>query len=183
VADVAGQSIFDVLASDHRDLEELIARATAEPGNDGLRELLVMELVRHFVAEEQYLYPLVRERGAAGDRLADEAFTMHRQCEDTLRGLEHDETDEVRVAATLAEVAGQLRTHVRAQEPDLFQQLAAGRSPPDLAELGSDVLGAEQLAPTRPRTLAAESASVNKVSSLVTGFIDRVRDTYSHRGT
>jgi len=129
VADVAGQSIFDVLASDHRDLEELIARATAEPGNDGLRELLVMELVRHFVAEEQYLYPLVRERGAAGDRLADEAFTMHRQCEDTLRGLEHDETDEVRVAATLAEVAGQLRTHVRAQEPDLFQQLAAGPPP------------------------------------------------------
>jgi hypothetical protein len=51
-----------------------------------------------------------------------------------------------------------------------------------LLALGEQVLGVEMLAPTRPRTIASSSPTINKMTSLVEGFIDHVRDSYSKRG-
>jgi len=64
----------------------------------------------------------------------------------------------------------------------LFTALESTCSAEHLAALGEGVLGAEQLAPTRPRTVAPSSAPINKITSLVAGFIDRVRDAYTRRG-
>jgi len=60
--------------------------------------------------------------------------------------------------------------------------LESACSPERLAHLGDEVLGAEQLAPTRPRSIAPSSPRLNKVASLVEGFVDHVRDHYTHRG-
>ncbi|MCW2538358.1 MAG: Hemerythrin cation binding domain protein [Frankiales bacterium] len=184
------ESVFDVLNSDHRAIaEQLTARpvaADSEPdgtgeAGDAAREQLVMDLVRHFVAEEQYLYPTVRDRIPDGSAIADEAFRSHRDCEAELRVLERQDASESEIAAVLASVAAQFDVHVRKQQ-NLFTQLKAALSSAEAIELGEQVLGSEQVAPTRPRTLASESAGLNKAESLVEGFIDRVRDAYSHRG-
>jgi hypothetical protein len=176
------ESLIDVLTSDHRAILALLDEASAAEATDAARERLVMELIRHFVAEEQYLYPAVAARIEDGRRISDAAFRDHRGCEHALRALEGDGDSSAPVSEVLGQVREQFSAHVRAQEGTLFSQLEAVSSPQDLVRLGDEVLGSEQLAPTRPRTVAVESAALNKVSSFVEGFIDRVRDSYSHRG-
>jgi hemerythrin-like domain-containing protein len=183
------ESIVDVLTSDHRAIKDLIDAAEAESADSSAdlsqeaeRERLVMDLVRHFVAEEQYLYPMVRERLDNGAEIADRGFHSHRECEHVLRRLERTSATRDDIVGTLRIVRDQFAQHVQDQEGTIFPDLAAMLSVEELNELGSEALGAEQLAPTRPRAVASESAAVNKVSSFFEGFIDHVRDSYSHRG-
>lgn len=188
----AGQeNIVDVLSSDHRAvlqlLDRLVAAAAAglvgaaTPADEGAREQLVIELVRHFVAEEQYLYPLLRRTLSGGDRLAEAAFKQHRTCEHALRALEHPQAP-AELASTLASVRELVGSHITEQESQLFPALVTAVDDEELVELAEQVLGAEQLAPTRPRMVAASNPALNKFSSIVEGFIDHVRDSYSHRG-
>jgi hypothetical protein len=138
-------------------------------------------MVRHFVAEEQYLFPTVREQVPGGEDLAKSEVTRDRECEKQLRLLEHDDINTDQLAAVLVAVRASFARHVQDQVA-LFAALEQHCDPATLAQLGEGVLGAEQLAPTRPRHIAPTSAGANKVTSLVTGFIDQVRDHYTKRG-
>ncbi|MGX7677846.1 hemerythrin domain-containing protein [Jatrophihabitans sp. DSM 45814] len=180
------QTILEVLTSDHRGIRSLLETcrtSVSSENGQAERELLVSELVRHFVAEEQFLYPLIRDNIDGGDAIADDAFHADRRGEKAMRSLEdHDETiDEV--TRSLDSLDAQLAEHIRLLETELFPQLAGKLTPEELRELGDQALGAEQLAPTRPRRFATESAPLNKVASAVEGWVDKVRDSYGHRGT
>jgi hypothetical protein len=95
--------------------------------------------------------------------------------------LEDDDINTDQLAAVLVAVRASFARHVQDQVA-LFAALEQHCDPATLAQLGEGVLGAEQLAPTRPRHIAPTSAGANKVTSLVTGFIDQVRDHYTKRG-
>jgi len=186
------QNVLEVLASDHQAVFGLLDRLDVqtagvlfgkpEPADEGLREQLVIQCVRHFVAEEQYLWPLVRDHLAHGDTLSDAGFTSNRSIEDALKGLENPQADAEYLSVQLASIRRQLTDHVNEQQDQLFPHLADQVDPAELNRLGRDVVAAAQLAPTRPRTVAPENPALNKVSSLVEGFIDQVRDSVSHRG-
>jgi hemerythrin len=180
----AAQSIVDALRSDHRAIATQLADAIGEIDPidaAAAREELVMMLVRHFVAEGQYLYPTVRDELEDGEALADGGLEADRACEHQLKRLEDDELGPDHVAETLSVVQAWLIDHVARQEAQ-FAALAGVCSAEQLAELGEGVRGAEQLAPTRPRSVAPTNVPANKVVSLVEGFIDQVRDHYSKRG-
>ncbi|MFB7224708.1 hemerythrin domain-containing protein [Streptomyces sp. NPDC056227] len=85
-------NVIDKLMADHREVEEVFGRIQAVPGNgQQLRDLVdevTIELVRHSVAEEQYLYPAVREHSQDGDRLADKEIEDHNRVEKILKQLE-----------------------------------------------------------------------------------------------
>jgi hypothetical protein len=179
------ETITDSLRSDHRAIANLLASTTiAETTDDALveREQLVMNLIRHFVAEEQYLYPTVRDLGdvtvtSAGER----QLAADRELENHLRALETPELTQRAVAEVLVTVGASVVSHVAAQE-DLFGELESRCAPETLAELGADARGAEQLAPTRPRRLVPRDETANKIVSFVEGYLDHIRDHYSHRG-
>lgn len=177
-------SLTDALRSDHSAITRLLDDSRlSEEDEHGLarRADLVAELVRHYVAEEQYLAPTVRHHLPDGDAVAEREFSRDRACEKRLRALEDDDLDTERLAAVLADVRTSFAAHVTEQEA-VFATLERTCDTGTLAELGEGVLGAEQLAPTRPRHLAPESPAVNKVASLVSGFVDHVRDHYAGRG-
>ncbi|MGI8760584.1 MAG: hemerythrin domain-containing protein [Jatrophihabitantaceae bacterium] len=185
MTDSTRQSLVSVLSSDHAAIAGLIEHGLRELGAEDsrpAREQIVMELVRHFVAEEQYLHPAIRERVDGGEQLADAAAQSDRECEQLLRDLENSDSTDAELHEVLARLRARFQTHVRTQEREVFPALAAAFSPPELDELGADVLGAEQLAPTRPRAHLFDSAATSKGVSLVEGFVDRVRDAYSRRG-
>jgi hypothetical protein len=177
--------IFDVLDSDHRALLELVTAASAitdgEPSPSRC-EQHVMAGVRHFVAEEQYLLPLVRAHLVEGESMSSAAFEEHRTVENKLRRLEDLEQTPARVRPILADVEAAIRRHVASQHDQLFPALRERCDSARLQALGDEVIGSEQLAPTRPRIVHAESPLVNKVVSLIAGYVDQVRDAYAHRG-
>lgn len=59
-----GGNVIQELTTDHREVDDLFAQIEALPGADQQRrelaDRLTMELIRHSVAEEEYLYPTVR---------------------------------------------------------------------------------------------------------------------------
>ena len=174
----------DALRSDHLAISGWLADAralshTAEGAAE--REEVVMNLVRHFVAEEQYLYPAIRDTLERGHHIADENFAADRELEAKLKQLEDPDLTEQRMTALWADVRSAFAAHIERQGP-IFAALESASSPERLAHLGDEVLGAEQLAPTRPRSVAPSSPRWNKVASLVEGYVDHVRDHYAHRG-
>ncbi|HEU5008039.1 MAG TPA: hemerythrin domain-containing protein [Jatrophihabitantaceae bacterium] len=180
------QTIIEVLASDHDGIAEQLADPVlleAEDAGGTARTELVMDLVRHFVAEERYLYPSLRTDVDGGAALADDDFAASRACEKELRRLEARDVDATELAAVLADVRRRFADHVSHQRDVLFPRLDAVLDRVRLLELGEQALGAEQLAPTRPRVLAPEALGANQLAGLVEGFVDRLRDFYTGRGT
>ena len=183
MTEVSEQTLLEVLTSDHAAIMDLLEQVDGHRvAEASRREQLVIQTVRHLVAEEQHLWPLVRRQLPHGAELSDSAFAAHRAIEDSLRGLENPHADREFLAVALATVRRQLLEHVTEQQEQLFPHLAAQVDRAELLRLSDEAVGAEQLAPTRPRTVAPENPALNKVSSLVEGFIDQVRDSYGHRG-
>jgi hypothetical protein len=141
-----------------------------------LFEQLCADLVRHFVAEEQYLLPAVRDHLPDGDNTFEASFAEHRQIEELLRKLDHDDTNDEQIGAALGELSDAVDAHVVAQEAHALPALVQAVDADELAELGEGVLGAEQLAPTHPRAFAPKSATVSKVTSWLAGLVEKSLD-------
>jgi signal transduction histidine kinase len=181
----AAQTIVEVLTSDHgaitAALDDPVLRAGDDDGRTARTEL-VMDLVRHFVAEEQYLYPSLRTDVDGGASLVEDDFAAARACEHELRRLEARDAGADEVAAAIADIQRRFADHVSHQREVLFPRLSGALDRVRLFELGEQALGAEQLAPTRPRLLAPEGLEANRLAGLVEGFVDRLRDFYTGRG-
>ena len=78
-------SAFDVLASDHEQVEQLLSQFEAAPAASGVNdsllqarkeraETLVIEASKHEAVEEMYFWPVVRKLLPDGDKLADKAI-------------------------------------------------------------------------------------------------------------
>jgi hypothetical protein len=174
VTDPDRQPLDAVLSSDHRAIAAELDRLDTEPADDTDVERVVADLVRHLVAEEEYLYPAVAAHISGGEQAARDGFTLDRSLELLLRKLEHEGAD---YRAVLVEVHAAFSDHVTRQDP-LIAELRATLDPDALAELGDQALGAEQVAPSHPRRFASESPRLNKLSGIAEGFVDRVRDAY-----
>lgn len=165
-----------VLRSDHAAISrDLAALRRTDPQQAGeLFTALSADLVRHFVAEEQYLLPAVRDHLDDGDRISAEQFAEHERIEATLRRL--DDEDDQPVEATVTELERAVREHVGHIEQTILPALAARVDAGTMAELGEGALGAEQLAPTHPRAFVPKSATLSKVTSWLEGLIDKSLD-------
>jgi hemerythrin-like domain-containing protein len=172
-------SIDTVLRSDHAAIKRALAelRINADPRATGdLFEQLTADIVRHFVAEEQYLLPSVRDHLADGEAISTASFAEHERIEDLLKKLDHDDTNDEQIGAALAELEQAIEAHVAAQDSDVLPALVAASDPAELEELGQGVLGAEQLAPTHPRAFVPKSATISKITSWLAGLVEKTLD-------
>lgn len=124
-----GGNVIDELMTDHREVEELFGKIEALPSGDKKRkvyaEQAVMELVRHSVAEEMYLYPAVREHVAGGDALADKELEDHAEAEQLMKDLEGCEADDPEFDRLMTRLMAEIRAHVADEEGNLFVRLRA----------------------------------------------------------
>ncbi|WP_340373879.1 hemerythrin domain-containing protein [Streptomyces sp. SS7] len=181
-----GGNVLNELLTDHREVEELFGRIEAMPGaGQELRDLVdevTIELVRHSVAEEQYLYPAVRKYVEGGDRLADKEIADHAEVEKLLKELEKTETDAPRMRPLLRQLVDDVSAHIRDEEDNLFPMLTRSCSPEALDELGDQVRRAKSMAPTRPHPSAPDTPPANKLLAPGAGLVDRARDFVTGRG-
>ncbi|MBT2391830.1 hemerythrin domain-containing protein [Streptomyces sp. ISL-1] len=181
-----GGNVIVELSTDHREVEALFAKIETQPvGDKRRRELadeLTTELVRHSVAEEQYLYPAVREHVEGGDEIADKELADHAAVERLLKVLEGLDAGDPQFDHLVAKLKLDVSAHVRDEEDRLFPLLAAACTPDALDELGDKIRTAKKIAPTRPHPSAPDTPPGNKLLAPGAGLVDRVRDLLSGRG-
>ncbi|MGP3955252.1 hemerythrin domain-containing protein [Nonomuraea sp. 3N208] len=181
------QDMIAVLVTDHREVEEMFSRLEHMVGRidekaELLAEQVVIELVRHSVAEEAYLYPTVREHVPGGDSLADEEIAEHAAAEQTMKQLEGLESSDTEFWPTLERLMSQIRHHMQEEENDLFPRLRQACPEAQLLELGGQVMRAKKMAPTRPHPAAPDTPPANKLLAPGIGLVDRIRDALTGRG-
>jgi len=181
-----GGDVIAELTTDHREVEELFGRIEGlTPGDEKRRKYAdqaVIELVRHSVAEEMYLYPAVRGALPDGDGIADREIADHARAERTMKRLEGLAADDPEFDRLVAELTTEIRAHIRDEENQLFPSLRAALAEDELDKLGDQVRRAKATAPTRPHPSAPDTPPANKLLAPGTGLVDRVRDALTGRG-
>ncbi|MFF4836065.1 hemerythrin domain-containing protein [Streptomyces sp. NPDC001315] len=181
-----GGNVIDELVTDHREVEEIFGRMESLPPGTKDRKVYAdqatMELVRHSVAEEAYLYPAVREHVANGDALADKELEDHSKAERIMKDLEGCEADDPEFDRLIGELMREIRSHIADEEQNLFPRLRAACTPDALDHLGDKVRMAKKVAPTRPHPSAPDTPPANKLLAPGAGLVDRLRDALTGRG-
>ncbi|MER6179657.1 hemerythrin domain-containing protein [Streptomyces sp. NPDC001652] len=149
--------------------------------DEGVRQV-TMELVRHSVAEEAYLYPAVREHVPGGDALADQEIEDHARAEQLMKDLEGCEAGDPEFDRLMTALMTEIRSHVADEEQNLFPKLHASCPPDALDALGDRVRQAKKVAPTRPHPSTPSTPPANKLLAPGIGMVDRLRDTLTGRG-
>ena len=181
-----GGNVIDELVTDHREVEEIFGKIEAlPPGHKNRRmyaDQATMELVRHSVAEEAYLYPAVRKHVEGGDALADKELEDHATAERIMKDLEGREADDPEFDRLLVALMSEIREHLADEEDNLFPRLRAACPAGALDDLGDKVRQAKKVAPTRPHPAAPDKPPANKMLAPGVGLVDRLRDTLTGRG-
>ncbi|MGY3200130.1 hemerythrin domain-containing protein [Streptomyces sp. TE5632] len=181
-----GGDVIDELVTDHREVEDLFGKIEDLPAGHKDRKAYAdqatIELVRHSVAEEAYLYPAVREHVENGNTLADRELADHAKAEQIMKDLESRDAGDAEFDRLVGMLMGEIREHIADEEQNLFPGLRASCSPEQLDQLGDKVRQAKKTAPTRPHPAAPDKPPANKLLAPGVGLVDRLRDALSGRG-
>ncbi|TPQ16838.1 hemerythrin domain-containing protein [Streptomyces sporangiiformans] len=181
-----GGNVITELVTDHREVEELFGKIEGLPPGDKNRKLYadqaVIELVRHSVAEEAYLYPAVRQYVANGDAVADKELDDHSRAEQIMKDLEGHESDDPHFNRLIGNLTTEIRSHIADEEEHLFPMLRDAAPEGALDDLGEKVRQAKKTAPTRPHPSAPDKPPANKLLAPGVGLVDRLRDAMTGRG-
>lgn len=184
------RDVIAILEHDHREVEAMFAEleslrgASSQPQRARRKDLadqVVIELVRHSVAEEAEVYPVVKER--ISDTEAEHAKHEHAEAEQTMKRLDGLDPDDPEFDTVLAELMREIRAHVAEEEGQMFPQLRAAFTPEELVRMGRRVELVKNVAPTRPHPWAPDEPPGDKLLGPVAGLFDRLRDAASGRGT
>ena len=183
-------NVIDIPTKDHREVEQMFqeleslrgATGEAERGrHKDLAEQVTIELIRHSVAEEAEVYPVVAKKVSESE--AERSKHEHAEAEETMNRLEGLQPDDAAFDSELATLMREVREHVKEEEGDVFPQMRKVFSDDELVELGMKVASVKQMAPTRPHPAAPDGPPGDKILGPVTGLLDRMRDAVTHRGT
>src|SRR5690606_24383836 len=160
-----------LLAADHRKVEELFESYEKARGEDRKRELaqqICMELKIHAQIEEEIFYPACK--GAVEEELLNEAYVEHDGAKVLINEIEAGGPDEAFYDAKVKVLSEQIEHHVHEEEKmndSMFTQ--ARKAGLDMDALGKQLLARKQglmaqaeaggLPPAEPRTFAGGELS------------------------
>lgn len=134
---VVMQDIAQIIASDHRKVEELFDQLESSQGDRRhLVAQVISELSAHAAAEEQLLYPAVRDMVPGGGRIADEATAEHKAMKQQLAKLEQGQPGDLEFENALTALIDAVRTHVPKEENELLPALRIVIGQDKMEELG-----------------------------------------------
>jgi hemerythrin superfamily protein len=176
--------LIDDIIADHRAVEELFKEIDKSPEPDARRALVehtITELVRHSVAEEQYLYPTTRKVLPDGDKITDHDLEEHAKAEKLMKRIEDTKSVDNKFNELVGTLMDDIRHHVEEEESDLLPKLRDACDAAQLRELGEKFEKAKKTAPTRPHPSAPNQPPANKILAPGAGLIDRMRDALTGR--
>ncbi|AXI80578.1 hemerythrin domain-containing protein [Peterkaempfera bronchialis] len=179
------QDVLQVLVRDHREVERLFAAFDVSTDPVQQRELvdhMIIELVRHTIAEEEYLYPAIRKALPSGDAIADKEIAEHAEAERTMNALDGLSPDHTDFPLLVEQLEAEIRAHVREEEDVIFPQLEEVLPLEERKALGQKVVHAKEHAPTHPHPHAPDKPPFNKALAPGAALVDRIRDHLTGRG-
>ena len=167
-----------LLKQDHGNVEELFRRfETAGPEDveelARVRDLVIEQLSKHSVVEEQVFYPAIRAK--LGD---EQAFTVlegleeHHVVKTTLSELEKLAPTHERFRAKFTVLIESVRHHVEEEENDMFPQARDAFSVEELNTMGEQMEAAKKIAPTRAHPLVPDVPPFNVLLGLPIAVLD-----------
>ncbi|MFE7632048.1 hemerythrin domain-containing protein [Kocuria sp. NPDC057446] len=181
-----GTDVIDILTADHQDMLELLGRIEGAPDAAERRELadtVIAEVMRHAVAEEMHVYPVMEKHLPDGAEEVEHDKKEHDELVQVMKQVEGVDASEPAFLELIREMQAQLRHHIEDEESDQFPKLRAHISAEDLVELGRKVENAKKVAPTRPHPHAPHSELFHKTIGPGVGMVDRLRDKLTGRST
>jgi hemerythrin superfamily protein len=170
------------LTKDHDEMREMFTvlrgGVQGEQQEQTVRQLTV-EVIRHAVAEEAQLYPLLRKVFPNGNEVADHEIEEHSEVEELLKKLEKLEPSDAEYQPTLNKVMDDLEHHARDEETNVFPELRSKLPESELKELGDKVRATKKMAPTHPHPAAPDTPPWNKLAGPMAGLVDRARDLFT----
>ncbi len=127
--------MIEALTTDHREIEAML-RGGVDPRRTGV---LVATLVRHAVAEQEYVYPTVADAVPGGERLADRGRAQHAQLDETMHLLTTTDPADPAFSRLVDALAGEVRRHFRYDVAELFPTLRRSCTKTDLIRLGAHI--------------------------------------------
>lgn len=186
--------VFEVLKQDHDEVKAMLARledgrsavtgVTAEQlaQRQELAEEVIIEESKHEAVEQQYFWPAVRQLGADGERVADDAMEQEQEGEQVLHELGKLNPDDLRFEELLATFTSAARAHILFEEAHAWPLLRASITAEQAAHLGDRITRAKKMAPTRPHPHTPPSEGAAKTAGPAAGIADKVRDVVTGRG-
>ncbi|QBI53515.1 hemerythrin domain-containing protein [Streptomonospora litoralis] len=185
VENTTDRDLIEVIVSDHREVENVFTQLEQGQGDPAQRKEMVdhviTELVRHSVAEEQYMYPAARRTLPDGDEIADHEIDEHAEAERVMKELSGLGPGDDRFEELLSTLMSDIRHHVEDEEQDLLPRLRQACGKEELRDLGGKILRAKERAPTRPHPKAPDTPPANRILDPGAGLVDRMRDAVGGR--
>jgi hemerythrin superfamily protein len=189
MADEQQRDVIEVLEHDHREVEEMFSEleslrgASTDEARERRRTLtdqVTIELVRHSVAEEVLVYPLVDDKVSKEE--ADHAREEHAEAEETLKRLEKLDADDPAFDDALAELMKEIRHHIEDEEGEMFAHMREVIDEGQLRRLGGRVEAFKKVAPTRPHPNVPNEPLPRTAAGPAASLFDRMRDLATGRG-
>jgi hemerythrin superfamily protein len=179
-----GRSIIAVLSDEHLRLAALSAELTeAEQPSKDLTSVVTAAVTRHLSAEEQYLYPTVKNALPDGKSIADREVARDTEILKQLALLETKKPGTRAFQQLVSTIDNELHNHSKSCAGEIFPRLREAVSETDLIRLGNRVEIAEEAAPTRPHPDSPATPPLNKVTDPAIGAADKIRDAMTGRKT
>jgi len=184
------RDVIEVLEHDHREVEEMFKEleslrgASSEEDKKRRKELtedVTIELVRHSVAEEVLVYPMVEDKVSKEE--AEHAREEHAEAEETLQKLEKLDADDPKFDDELTELMQEIRHHIEDEEGEMFAHMRETIDQDELRKLGERVEAFKKVAPTRPHPNVPNEPLPRTAAGPAASLFDRMRDLATGRGS
>ncbi len=130
--------LAEIISSDHRAVEELFGQLESGAGDRSrLVDKVIDELGAHTAAEEQVVYPAIRDMVPEGRGMAERALAEHKGMRQAISKLERGEPEDAGFEAALKDLIAEVRTHVPEEENELLPALRVMIGEDKMAELGN----------------------------------------------
>lgn len=178
--------VVDILTTDHQEMLELLGRIEHTADGDQRRDLadtVTAEVMRHAVAEEMYVYPVLEHRVPEGAAEVERDKAEHEEIVEVMKEMEGIAASEPTFMELVRRLDTLLRRHAGSEELEQFPSLRSHLPPSELVEIGRKVETAKKIAPTRPHPSAPHSELFHKSIGAGIGMVDRLRDKLTGRST
>jgi hypothetical protein len=172
-----GENALDVLAREHRQLQEHFQRVR-DP--DSPRVVIWLELVKlmsaHIAVERSFVYPIVKRRRLGSPDLADLLSHEYRSMEHLVVLTERRKINSPDMPELVTKLLDGFEEHLARCETQLIPALADALGPDELEALGDRMRAAESVIVSHPHPHLLALGPLYRLTTHLASHWDRTRD-------